>query len=355
MPAAKNTAEKKHQFITGLKEGEQVAGRYLVVSKNFQEYKDKTKGQFLTLVLSDRSGQIPAVLWEGGERLEGRVGIGDLVTITGKTSVFRGNLQIYLDQLDKAAGEFDKSIYLPATPYDLNELKGRLRRIIGAVKNPPLAGILEAFFDDRKWFVRFCDSPAGYSWHQAYLGGLLEHTVNIAEMAQELCRKYQDLDQDLLLTGALLHDIGKMDEYTYETSIGISDEGRLLGHIIIGDEWVAGKMKEIKDFPEELAWQLRHLIISHHGEKASGSPKRPKTAEAAALHLLDNLDAQVSAYLSIIKKVRAKGKTWSDYIKLIDRPLFAGGMEKGSEILNKILPEESNHRESQGRPSLFSE
>lgn len=352
-------ANKQHKFIAELKEGETVAGTYLVTSKSLQEYKEKSKGQFLTITLSDRSGQIISVLWEGAAAAEAGIKPGDLVEIEGKISVFRGNLQIYLDEIERAPGPFNKQLFLPTSPKNLNDLRAGLTRTIGEITNPFLLKIIRAFFDDKKWLDRFCDCPAGYSWHQAYLGGLLEHTVNICDLARELCRKYPDLDQDLLLAGALLHDIGKMEEYVYDKAIGISDQGRLLGHIVIGAEEVAAQIKNIPDFPEGLACQLRHLIISHHGEKSSGSPKRPKTAEAAALHLIDNLDAQVSAYLEIIRKVRQKGKTWSDYIKLIDRPLFAGGLEQDQEknaapSLKRII-EENNGQDDQSPLSLFTE
>lgn len=336
-------ASKQHKFIADLQDGDQVAGVYLATAKTLQDFKEKNKGQFLSVTIADRSGQIPAILWDEAIETEAKLKAGSLVEIKGKVNTWRGNLQVYLDSIKGSSGAFDKELFLPVTPQDLGELQARLKKIIGSIGNPWLKKILNAFFNDAKWAARFADCPAGYSWHQAYLGGLLEHTINIGELGLELTKKYPDLDRDLLLTGALLHDIGKLDEYAYETAIGISDEGRLLGHIVIGDAAVAEKIKALPGFPEKLAWQLRHLIISHHGEKSSGSPKRPKTAEAIALHLLDNLDAQVSAYSEIIKRTRAKGKIWSDHIKLIDRPLYAGLIEevpaKGTEDSPRLFSE----------------
>lgn len=335
-------SSKQRKFVADLQEGDQVSGVYLATAKTLQDFKEKNKGQFLSVTIADRSGQIPAILWDEAVETEARLKAGALVEVKGKVNTWRGNLQVYLDSIRPSSGPFDKELFLPVTPQDLDELQARLKKIMALVGDPYLKKVLNAFFGEAKWAGRFADCPAGYSWHQAYLGGLLEHTVNICELGLELMKKYPELDKDLLLTGALLHDIGKMEEYVYETSIGISDEGRLLGHIVIGETAVAEKIRNIPDFPEELAWQLRHLIISHHGERANGSPKRPKTAEAIALHLLDNLDAQVSAYSEVIKRTRAKGKAWSDHIKLIDRPLFTG------------LIEEAEDKDPDDRPSLFS-
>jgi 3'-5' exoribonuclease len=193
--------------------------------------------------------------------------------------------------------------------------------------------LLRKFFSDQEFVKKFQAAPAGKSWHQAYLGGLLEHTLNVVQICEFVCQLYPGANRDLLITGAILHDIGKIYEYKYPEIIDYTDEGRLIGHITIQDALVTERIGEIKNFPTDLKNQLRHALMSHHGEKEMGSPKRPKTLEAVILHFADNLDAQAAGFSQIIKRTKEKGKSWSEFIQLIDRFLYAGS---DSEEKNNI-------------------
>jgi len=192
---------------------------------------------------------------------------------------------------------------------------------------------------DHHFVTQFKKAPAAKNFHHSYLGGLLEHTLSVSQMAVIVSAHYPDLDSDLLLSGAILHDIGKTEELTFEPNIEYSNKGRLLGHIVLGVVMVEEKLKSLKDFPSELALRLKHLILSHHGEFDFGSPKRPKFLEAFALHLIDDMDAKINGLSRLLKDDRQEG-SWTVFNKLFQRYFFKGDSSaqtnnKGEDIDSK--------------------
>ena len=199
-----------------------------------------------------------------------------------------------------------------------------IQAFLDNIGNSLLSSLAKVFYEDREFLQQFSQSPAARRIHHAYLHGLLEHTVELLKLANTVIEIYPQMDADLLITGILLHDIGKVREYSWELDIDYTDEGRLLGHIVIADEMISNAIRQLPDFPEDLALTLRHMLVSHHGRYEWGSPRRPKTLEAIALHHLENLSAQINRF-SLILENRLPGEDWTTYDRLLRRQLYSSG------------------------------
>ena len=319
----------KEQFIRDLKEGDRVLSFFLVKHKQLEAFRDRTRGQFLTLSLSDKTGQVLARVWERAPELAETFQEGDVVKVLGEAEEYLGRLQVIVDKLRPAKeDEYELEDFLPHTERDIEEMLTTVRETIASVENPYLRALLDRFFADQEFVAAFCQAPSARRIHHAYLGGVLEHTVEVIQLCQTVLTLYPQINRDLLMTGALLHDVGKTQEFTYQRDIDYSDEGRLLGHVVLSERMITERMAEIPDFPPELALRLRHLVVSHHGRYEWGSPRRPKTLEACALHYIDNLDAQVNRFAQIIAARRDKTKPWTEYDTLLKRYLYAGEEEE---------------------------
>jgi 3'-5' exoribonuclease len=213
-------------------------------------------------------------------------------------------------------------LFLPQTDEDISQVFEEINNFRSKVQNKYLKQLLENFFDDKELIEKFKRAPAAKRIHHAYLGGLLVHTRNVLKLADEMKRVYETLDLDLLITAGILHDIGKIYEYTYARKLDFSTQGRLLGHIVIGYELVAERIKQIADFPRPLRFMLLHMILSHHGEYEWGSPRRPNFLEALVLHFIDNLDSKVEIMMSEKKKNKGMEKEWSDYHPYLEREIY---------------------------------
>lgn len=284
----------------------------------------KDGAPYLTLNLGDNSGDVKAVAWDNVEAISEAFGTGDYVRIKGNAGEYRGALQLVVHQADRLdPAEIDARDFLPATARDVDQMLGRLVQISQIVENQYLSRLLSAFFEDKAFVDSFKTAPAAKKMHHAYLGGLLEHTLSIALLVLAIADHYRGIDKDLLLTGGILHDIGKVHEFSYETHIDYSDAGRLLNHIVIGVEMLEKKIAAIHDFPEDIALVLKHMIISHHGTRDFGSPEPPKTLEAVILHYLDELDAKVMAVRTFMDAEDADA-AWTSYHKVLDRFFYKG-------------------------------
>ena len=322
----------KEQFVRDLSVGDQVLDFFLVKHQELDWFRDRTRGQFLTLVLMDRTGEILARAWERGPELADTFAEGDVVRIQGPVEEYQGRLQIIVERLRLARPEeVVWGDFLPSTERDVEAMWQTVEGTIEELRNPHLKALCRAVFGDEAFTALFKRAPAARRVHHAYLGGLLEHVAELLVLARPLCRLYPDIDHDLLMAGILLHDIGKTREFTYEREISYSDTGRLLGHIVLSDEMVMEHLSQLNDFPEELAFRLRHMVISHHGRREWGSPRRPKTLEACALHNLDNLTAQVNRFRQLIVGRPDPTKPWTEYDTLLRRYLYAGGGELSVE------------------------
>ncbi len=291
---------------------------YLVKSKEART--TKSGKPYLKLRLGDRSGTADCMVWERSESISSHFEAGDLVIVQGRASEYQGTLQLEAtDVLSASDSGMDARAFLPSTFRDIDELVGFLQYHIDSVYDRDYRSLLRAVFEDQAFLARFAEAPAAKTFHHAYLGGLLEHTVTVADLCDHISQQYARVNRDLLITSALLHDIGKVDELTYESTIDYSESGRFLGHVILGVMFVSQKAAALSGFPDKKLELLLHAIVSHHGELEWGSPKRPKTLEALILHHVDNLDAKIKGFLEIVEGSR--NADWTDLRNLFRRPL----------------------------------
>ncbi len=311
-------------FIRDLREGDYVRSLFMVNDRNLISFKDRP-GSFLNVTFVDRTGEISAVAWDNGPEFFRISNPGDIVGVGGMVKRYKGNLQIVIDELWTCKGEeYDICDFLASTPADVEKLKDFLFNVIDDMEDIHLKELLEYFFTDPHWLERFSLAPAGKRVHHGYLGGLIEHTVGVVKLALSICDIYPDINRDLLVAGAILHDIGKVEEYVYDRRIDFSDGGKLLGHIVIGERMVSQATGSLEAFPRELDIALRHMILSHHGEYEWGSPKKPKFLEACVLHHIDNLDAQINKFTRLIEDDQYDGDEWTSYDPTLGRSLYVG-------------------------------
>lgn len=287
------------QYISDLKEGDQVVEHYLCVSK--QILKTKSGKTYYSLLLQDKTGIVDAKIWDlsdGINNFEEK----DYIKIDALVVTFQGNIQLNIRRLRKSSeGEYDPKEYVPTSDRDINEMYNQLLGYINSIKDPFLNTLACKFFVDDKQFVeKFKEHTAAKTVHHSFMGGLLEHTLSVVQVCEFFANQYPIINRDLLYTAALFHDIGKMDELSSFPVIEYTDAGQLMGHIVISVEWVNDKIKEIDKFPQKLAFLLKHCILAHHGELEYGSPKKPAILEAIALHFADNVDAKIKTFETML-------------------------------------------------------
>jgi 3'-5' exoribonuclease len=327
--AAPPSPHPGRRFVQQLADGDTIEEVYLCTDKQMRA--NRNGNLYLQLELRDRTGAISARLWNVGEAVLRSFEAGDFLMIRGKVQLFQGALQMILNGVERLPpGKADLADFLPHTDKDVSKLYERLRFFLLRLGNPHLRALAECFLMDTDFVAAFCRAPAGVRQHHAYVGGLLEHVVSLMEGADRLAGLYPELNRDLLLMGVFLHDIGKVRELTYERSFGYSDEGQLIGHLVIGVEMLNEQISRTADltgepFPTELLLRLKHMILSHHGTYEFGSPKLPMTPEAIALHHLDNFDAKVHRFTRLIREDGNEGSAWTPYDQSLDRRLFKGG------------------------------
>jgi 3'-5' exoribonuclease len=312
-------------MVAELQPGDRVTGFYLARRKQLEPFRDRTRGEFLTVVLADRTGQVLARAGEGATELAELFTEGDVVKVAGEVEEYLGRTQLIIQKLRKVAeSEFDLADFRQATQRNVEEMQAAVGAAIGRVQNPHLAALLRRYYDDPAFRQAFSQAPASRRLHHAYLGGLLEHTCEALALCDAVLAIYPNLDADLLLSGVLLRDIGKTVEYGWRIDLEITDAGRLLGHIVLGDEMISQAIAQMPDFPPELSLRLRHLVVSHHGRYEWGSPRRPATLEAITLHQIEELTAQVSRFEAVLGGRREPGEAWTSYDRLLGRQLYAG-------------------------------
>jgi 3'-5' exoribonuclease len=305
----------------------QVAGRYLVLRKELRQ--GGRAGFFLDLTLCDSTGRISAKVWENASAISERFGQGDVVEISGVAETYREELQLRLDSVHPLSPEeASPHDFLPRSEKDLDALERRLAEIVTSIQNSHLRELLLNLFKDQEFRSKFKTAPAAKALHHSYIGGLLEHTVEVAELCEKVVEIFPALDRDLLIAAAVLHDIGKIDELSWQTAFDYTDRGQLIGHLVMGEQRMRREAEEIEGFPGELKLMLSHMILSHHGEYEFGSPKLPMTAEAIALHHAEDLDAKVNMFLGQIAAAREQGRTWTERHFLLQRALYAGPPER---------------------------
>jgi 3'-5' exoribonuclease len=294
--------------LAAFDEGKPFDGYFLVLTK--QQRTTKTNKPYLNLVLGDKTGQIEGRVWDPGDpRIAKEFERGDIVKVRGSFSRYEDRAQVKVDQLRKAQpGEADKLDMLPATSRDVAELWRQLQATVASFANPDLKRLLEALLADPAIAAAYREAPAARQLHHAWLGGLLEHVVSLLGLADRVAAHYPMLDRDLLLTGVVLHDLGKIRELAWETGFEYTIEGVLLGHIQMGAEIVEKTIESLPDFPDRLRTLVIHMILAHHGKLEFGSPKLPMIPEALVLNFVDDLDAKMQAMASEFEKSAREGK-----------------------------------------------
>lgn len=318
----------ERRFIQQLTPQEQVREVYRAGGKQLRP--NRHGALYLQLDLTDRTGTINARMWNASEQLYRSFENGDYVRVEGTTQVYQGALQLIVSRIQRVdPGEVDPADFTPVAPCEVDQLMNRLAELLRGLRNPALRNLAECFLLDEAFLRDFVKAPAGMKFHHAYEGGLVDHVVNLMELARLVAPRYPELDAELLLMGAFLHDIGKVRELTYEREYGYSDAGQLLGHLVIGTQMLEEKIRRSEElagepFPVELALRLKHMIVSHHGQLDFGSPKPPMTLEALALHCLDHLDAWMAAFRQCIKEDPNVDSAWTAFHSQLDRKLFKG-------------------------------
>jgi len=312
----------KTRYINQLQPGDSLADQFVLTEKTMAHKKDGNN--YLNLVLSDRTGSIKAVIWDNVDQIAAKTKSGQVVVVKGTVGSYRGNLQMVVKEMSTApASDIDPAAFLPKTERDVDQMFERLKKLSESLQKEYLKDLFNAFWSDKTFVAQFKRAPAAKKMHHAYIGGLLEHTLSMAVLADKISEHYSGIDRDLLISGALLHDIGKLREYTYDVVIDYSDEGRLVNHIVIGIQMIEDKIKTISTFPEETAMLLKHMVISHHGSRELGSPEPPKTIEAVMLNCIDEMDSRVQAIREFMSK-EDPGEMWTSYHRLLERHFYRG-------------------------------
>jgi len=311
----------KKIFVEQIREREWIDSPFLVRDKIMAMAKNGKP--YMTLKLVDRTGEVEGRVWDRVDEFGERFCKDDFIRVQGKASIYLGKMQLVVQDLDRLGeGVVDLADYLPVASRSTDELVAELKARVDSLTDPHLSRLLAAFLDDAAFLQRFATAPAAKTMHHVYLGGLLEHSLAVADLADEVSRRYPGIQRDLLVVGALLHDIGKVGELCYERTFDYTDEGKLIGHIVMGVEMVEEKVRQLPDFPRSLATLVKHLLLSHHGQYEFGSPKRPKTLEAVVLNFLDDLDSKINGVRTHIERDPDNGSAWTGYHRLYDRYFF---------------------------------
>jgi len=310
----------KTHFVNTLQEGDLISDVFIATRNDLRTKQDG--GKFLGMVFKDRTGEIGGIMWNNAAEVSRQFAVGDVVSVKAKVNSYQGRLQLQVEQvLPLKDGEFDVAD-LVFTPESTADDLGGLRAVLDTVENKWIKQLLDAFWSDADFVARFSSAAAAKRWHHEYRGGLARHTFEMCRIGETMCELYPELDRDVLMAGIFLHDIGKLDEMSHDLVVDYTTPGRLLGHVQMGADLAAEKIRGIEGFPENLRLQILHCILSHHGELQFGSPIVPKTLEAIVLHHIDNLDAQAAAYARISRETREKNQNWSDYMPLIERMIW---------------------------------
>lgn len=310
----------KKQFIKFIKSGDFLDDIFVLSEKNLSQKKNGEN--FLNVLLSDKTGNLKGVVWDNVDQINAGLSSGCFVHVKGNVNEYRGNLQLVIKKMSEiSAGGVDQTDFIPITNRNIDNMLDRLLKITASIETGYIRKLLEAFWNDAEFMVKFKKAPAAKKMHHAYIGGLVEHTLSMALLAEKIAGHYSGVNNDLFLAGAILHDIGKIREFDYRFKIDYSDEGRLLGHIVIGLQMIDDKLKEIKDFPENQAFLLRHMIVSHHGLREFGSPELPKTVEAVLLNYIDEIDSKVFGIRDFIAS-EDPNETWTSYHKVFGRHFY---------------------------------
>jgi 3'-5' exoribonuclease len=310
----------KEFFVSSLQDGQTVTSHFLVCVKEIRATREgKT---YLRLELGDCTGRVEARVWDGFDRMAGSFERDDFVKVQARVENYRNKIQLAIDKIRRAEdSEVDAADFFLHTKEDIDQMHAKLLEVVASVGNPWLRQLLNSVVQDPAIVPRLKRAPAAKIMHHAFYGGLLEHVLSLCNLCRAILSHYPEADADLLLSGAVLHDVGKLEELSYERSIGYTDEGQLLGHILIEYELVTKKMDAIVGFPLALKTLIQHMLISHHGKYEFGSPKLPMFREAVMLHYLDDLDSKMAAMRSALASDQGEGN-WTAFNGALERRIL---------------------------------
>ena len=310
-------------YVDQIRERDRIESIFLVRDKITAMAKNGKP--YMTLKLMDRTGEVEGRIWDQVDYFSDQFDKDDFILVNAKASVYMGKMQVVVQELKRVDESLvDLSDFLPVSKRSLSEMRQELDQVLSSLTDSSIEKLLRSFFDDADFFALYSKAPAAKAMHHVFLGGLLEHSLAVVGLAVDVAVRYPQVNRDLLICGALLHDIGKVAELSYHRSFDYTDEGKLLGHIVIGVQMVEDRVRQIPDFPAELSMLIKHLLLSHHGQYDFGSPKRPKFLEAVILNFIDDLDSKINGVQTHIDKEPDKEGNWTNYHRLYDRYFYKG-------------------------------
>ncbi len=287
------------------------------------ELKEYSGGKMITVEIGDRTGRIKGVIWSGQPDLYKRLLPGEIYRVKGTVTSYKGGAQVTVELMEPEK-KFEPRDFLPAGPYSEEELAKRLDSAVDGICDSDYRALVGKIFNDEKFRSGFLAGVGGKLWHHNYIGGLAEHTLGVHDLCRDFASRYKELDGELMAAGALLHDIGKVESYSLGNFIDYTDSGRLIGHIVIGDEIIKAAIESLAEFPSGKSLKIRHLILSHQGSPEQSSPVPPMMAEGMALYLADLLDSKLAAFRRITKNEKREGIRWSNWVNLLERYIYFG-------------------------------
>ncbi len=331
-PLLEEEKPQKKVYIAELQVGHKVKSKFIVSRLSLRDY---DRGKFLFLRLGDRTGKINAIIWNNAEEVSKQIKEGVIVEVEGKVNSYRNELQVTIKTIRHLQdySDINPHDFLPVSSVPLEQMIDEYEEVTSSVEDVDYQALLTSFREDTLLWGKFIVAPGAKLWHHPHIHGLLEHTLSVIKLCKLIAPFYPHVNSDLLVTGGVFHDVGKIDEFTFDYHIDYSTDGRLLGHIYIGSSIVERLIVKIPDFPENKRRELLHLILSHHGE-VERSPVLPMTLESCLLHHIENMDAQMAALGREMNKVRDEKKEWTGYVNLIQRHLYLGDS-------NSLIEEES--------------
>ena len=315
--------------IADLHMGDEVVGFYVLRRADLKSRRDN-RGYYLAVDVSDATGRISGNVWDHAEKVAHEINQGDIVKIKGQVQSYQGRKQLSIQKIRSVGEEddVDMAMLVPALEGEVEKYWEEYNALAASLVNPFLRSLLRKFIEDVHFQSAFCEAPGGKMWHHGYLGGLLEHTVSVARICDKLAELYPNINRDVLLAAALLHDIGKIKSYQHGPTFDYTDDGRLLGHIVIGNQMVLDRIREIPAFPEELSKQLQHLVLSHQGKLEQASPVVPMTSEGFLLYFADEIDSKLNAFYRTKKREHKDDARWSSFIKVMNQFFYFGDKDE---------------------------
>ena len=331
----------KKTFVENLASGNKIRDVFQVADKKVGQ-SSSNGAPYVHLALKDRTGSIKAVIWDADLDVFADINQGDYVAVEGFVSIYKNAPQIKLDSCRKYTGPIDRQDFIPRTSKNVDEMLASILKLVESVKHHQLRNLLDYFFQDTALLDQFKTAPAAVSVHHAYVGGLIEHTLSVAQLCSLVAECYQELDRDLLVAGALLHDIGKIEEISWDSLIEYTDTGHFIGHVVSGTMKVESAISAIPDFDPELKMKFLHLMLSHHGKREFGAPVLPATREAIALHYIEDMDAKLRMFEEALAEGGKERST--GYHSRFERRLYRGspGVER-SETEDLPIQEETEN------------